>query len=57
MDDEDTRNLLDVMVEQKAVKLHSLRRLTFECSDPLEQTMKESLQATGLKLWSWKTRI
>ncbi len=57
MDDEDTRNLLDGMAEQKAVKLPSLRRLTFECSDPLEQTMKESLQATGLKLWSWKTRI
>lgn len=57
MDDKDTREILDGMAEQKATKLPSLKRLTFECPDLLEQTMKESLQATGIKLWSWKTPI
>lgn len=57
MDDEDMRDLLDGMAEQKAAKLPSLKRLTFECEDPLEKDMRTSLQAAGIKLWSWKTRI
>lgn len=57
MDDEDMRDLLNGMAEQKAAKLPGLKRLTFECEDPLEKDMRTSLQAAGIKLWSWKTRI
>lgn len=57
MGDEDTRDMLDGMAEEKTAKLPSLKRITFEYPDPLEQAMKESLKATGIKLRSWGTLI
>lgn len=57
MDVESTMNLLNGMAEKKAVKLPNLKRLTFQWPDPLEEDMRKSLQAAGIKLWSWKTPL
>lgn len=57
IDNEDIRKWLERMVDQKAAKLLGLKRLTFEYPDPPEQIMKESLQASEINFWSWKTRL
>ncbi|KAL8691724.1 MAG: hypothetical protein Q9218_003117 [Villophora microphyllina] len=57
MDDEDSRNLLETFAELKAEKLPNMKRLSFECSNPLEDGMANALKASGVKLFSWKTPI
>ena len=54
MSDEEIWYILRGLAEGKDELLPQLKRLTFECEDPLVEDMKASLKEKGIRLMSWK---
>ena len=57
MSDEEVWHMLQGLAEGKNDMLPLLKRITFECDDPLMGDMKASLGAKGIRLMSWKNPL